>query len=59
MAEHTPVTGKVPSTTVYVTYTHGPGLQNAHAMPKHTRVALRNRVNDQGLWEASLVAARE
>ena len=59
MAEHTPVTGKVPSTTVYVTYPHGPGLENAHIMLKHTRVAVGNRMNDQGLREASLVAARE
>lgn len=52
MAEHTtPYTGQMRSTRVYVSYTHSPGLEDAHAMhatPKHPRVALRNRVN-QGL----------
>lgn len=35
MAEYTPVTGWRRLKTDYVTYTHSPGLQNAHAMPKH------------------------
>lgn len=52
LAEHTsPYARQMRSTTVCITYTHSPGLVDAHAMhvtPKHLRIATGNRVN-QGL----------
>ena len=35
-----------------------PGRRTPQATQGHTGVALRNTVNNQGLWEADFVAAR-
>lgn len=52
MAEYTFVTGQMRLKTVYVTYTHSPGLENVMPCP-NTRATLGNRVNNQELWEAT------
>lgn len=57
MAEHmAPETGWMRLTVALVTYTHRLGAKDA--AQSLTRVALRTRVNKQGLWEAGFVASK-
>lgn len=42
-----------------VTDTQQPGEGGHHTHAKHTRIALGNRGDNQGLWEAGFVVVRK